>query len=82
MPKTKVVKGVEEQVVVRGVEEEKRASWIKLQNRVLLEPFEYVCKIPGKKIRTKLIQVIRFRSAIDQKTLSLGPRLAIFTTRF
>ena len=31
--------------------------WTRLQDRVLLEPFEYVCKIPGKKIRSKLIQV-------------------------
>ena len=42
---------------VNGINTEEETSWDRLQDRVLLEPFEYVCKIPGKKIRTKLIQV-------------------------
>jgi len=41
---------------VNGHQNEEEKSWSELQDRVLLEPFEYVCKIPGKKIRTKLIQ--------------------------
>ncbi len=44
----------EEEAVTKDV------SWTRLQDRVLLEPFEYVCKIPGKKIRSKLIQVSRY----------------------
>ena len=44
----------EEEAVTKDV------SWTRMQDRVLLEPFEYVCKIPGKKIRSKLIQVSRF----------------------
>ena len=42
---------------VNGHHSEEEKSWSELQDRVLLEPFEYVCKIPGKKIRTKLIHV-------------------------
>jgi len=41
---------------MNGKRREIEDSWKNLQDRVLLEPFEYVCKIPGKKIRTKLIQ--------------------------
>ena len=40
-----------------NMNDEMTGDFAKLQDRVLLEPFEYVSKIPGKKIRTKLIQV-------------------------
>jgi len=48
-------------------------NWDNLQDRVLLEPFEYVCQIPGKKIRTKLIQAFNLWLQIpDSKNSLIG----------
>merc|ERR1739838_532716 len=48
-------------------------SWTRPQDRVLLEPFEYVCKIPGKKIRSKLMQAFNAWLQIpDEKREKIG----------
>jgi len=58
---------------VNGINTEEETSWDRLQDRVLLEPFEYVCKIPGKKIRTKLIQAFNLWLQIsDEKLGQIG----------